>query len=104
MADKYRYPRQQTKLNVALDYTSVSAQVSTAFGGQTYIVRLVATSPIHYRITSGTGDSSTCTSADPLLPINVVEIVGCAPGSKISAIKSAMTTSADGRLTITELS
>lgn len=100
----YRYPRHQDA-SMALDYTSVSAQVSTAFGGQTYLVRLAATSPIHYRITAGSGESSTCTSADPLLPTNVVEIVGCAPGSKLSAIKAAgPPTSADGRLTVTELS
>src|SRR5262245_28314753 len=103
MSDKYRYPRQQSKLNVALDYTSVSASTAV-FGSQTYLVRLAATSPIHYRIITGSDVSSTCTSADPLLPINVVEIVGVPPGSRLSAIKAAMTTSADGRLTITELS
>ena len=88
---------------MALDYTSVSASTAP-FSSQTYGIRLAATSPIHYRIISGTGVSSTCTSADPLLPINVVEIVGVSPGQRLSAIKSAMATSADGRLTITELS
>jgi len=104
MADKYAVFRQLTKLNVALDYTSVSASTAP-FGSQTYAVRLAATSPIHYRIISGSDVSSTCTSADPLLPTNAVEIVGCAPGSKLSAIKAAgPPTSADGRLTVTELS
>jgi len=102
MSDYKLLCRHQTGRNVALDYTSVSVQTSSV-SAQTYAVRLSATSPIHYRIVTGSDVSSTCTSADPLLPINFVEIVGIQPGSKISAIKSAMTTSADGRLTITEL-
>jgi len=102
-----RYNCQQTPLNVALDYTSTSASTAP-FSSQTYHVRISATSPIHYRIISGSGVSSTCTSADPLLPVGVYEIVGVAPGQRPSAIKSPLTgqpnqVSADGRLTIVEL-
>jgi hypothetical protein len=107
MSTRYNYPRQQTPLNVALDYTSTSASTAP-FSSQTYHVRISATSPIHYRIISGSGVSSTCTSADPLLPVGVYEIVGVAPGQRLSAIKSPLTgqpnqVSADGRLTIVEL-
>jgi hypothetical protein len=88
----------------ALDVTSVSASTA-AFGAQTYLVRLAANTPIHYRVFSGTGVSSTCTSSDPMLPAQTFEIIGVAPGEKLSAIKASggTITSADGRMTITEL-
>jgi hypothetical protein len=101
MADKYIVAR-RVIANQFIDYTSVSAQ-SSVFTGQTYILRLAATSPIHYHIFSGTGASSTCDSTDPLLPSNY-EIIGVQPGARVSVIKAAgLPTSGDGRVTITEL-
>jgi hypothetical protein len=89
----------------ALDFTSVSAS-TTAFTSQTYLVRLAANAPVHYHVYGGSGSSSTATSADPLLPAQVFEIIGVAPGQRVSAIKASggNITSADGRMTITELS
>jgi hypothetical protein len=87
-----------------IDVTSVSAGVTSVFGAQTYLVRLAAASPVHYRIYSGQV-SSVATSTDPLLPATVVEVVGVAPGQRITAIKAqgGNITSADGRMTVTEL-
>jgi hypothetical protein len=87
-----------------VDYTSVSAPVTSVFGAQTYIVRLAAQSPVHYHIYDGAA-SSTATSSDPLLPATVVEVIGVTPGQKVSFIKAAggNITSADGRVTVTEL-
>ena len=88
----------------ALDYTSTSAAVTSAFGAQTYCVRLAATSAVHYHIYDGQA-SSTATSADPLLPNQIIDVVNVTAGQKVSAIKAAggSVTSADGRMTVTEL-
>lgn len=89
----------------ALDFTSVSAGVTSAFGAQTYVVRLSTTAPVHYKVYGGEV-SSTADSTFPLLHVNMVEYVGVAPGQKISAVKASggSITSADGRMTITEIS
>jgi hypothetical protein len=100
MTDKYTPGRVSS--TQFLDYTSVSA-ASSVFGTQTYILRLCATSPIHYHVFDGAA-SSTCTSTDPLLGAGLTEVVGVSPGQKVSVIKAAgPPTSGDGRVTITEL-
>jgi hypothetical protein len=95
-----RHGRTQT-----IDVTSVSAGVTSVLGTQTYFVRVAANTPIHLRVYDTTV-SSTATSADPIVPVQVVEVVGVTPGQRISAIKASggAVTSADGRVTITELS
>ncbi len=87
--------------NQTLDYTSVSASTAV-FGTETYIVRLAATSSIHFRILDA-AVSSTCTSADPILPVGIYEYVGVTPGQRISVIKANIPTSADGRLIVSEI-
>ena len=89
----------------ALDYTSTSAAVTSAFGAQTYCVRLAATSAVHYHIYDAGQGSSTAASTDPLLPNQIIDIVNVTAWQKVSAVKAAggTVTSADGRMTVTEL-
>lgn len=91
----------------AVDYTSstVPNSTATAFSAETYIVRLAATSAMHYHVFGGSDTSSTCTSADPLLPAGQYEIVCVTPGQKVSFIiaTGGTVSSAAGRVTVTEL-
>lgn len=88
----------------ALDFTSVSAAVTTAFGAQTVVVRISATSSAHYKVYGGEV-SSTADSTNPVLRVGTIEYVGVAPGQRIAAVKASggTITSADGRMTITEI-
>src|SRR5262245_6578095 len=90
----------------AIDYTSVSngpSSIASVFGSQTYLVRLAATSPIHFRVYDFSV-TSVCTSADPLLPTAQVEIIAVQPGQNITFVKAAgPPTSGDGRVTISEM-
>src|SRR5262245_46054133 len=90
----------------AIDYTSASSgpdSVASVFSAQCYVIRLASTSPVHYRIYDKVV-TSTCTSADPLLPTAWVEYVGVQPGQNITFTKAAgPPTSADGRVTISEM-
>lgn len=88
----------------ALDFTSASGS-STVFGSQTYVIRLAGTAAFHFHIFGGSDTTSTCTSADPLVPSTWVETINVTPGQKVSVIKASggTVTSSDGRVTITEL-
>lgn len=90
-------------LTYALDYTSTSASTQV-FGAWTNAIRIAGTSAFHYRILDA-AINSTCTSADPLVPNGWVEIKLVTPGQRLSAIKASggTITSADGRITVTEL-
>jgi hypothetical protein len=87
-----------------LDFTSTSAS-SAVFGSETWWIRIAANAAVNYRVLDP-AMSSTATSTDPLLPSAWVEILKVTPGQRISAIKGSggTITSADGRMTITELS
>jgi hypothetical protein len=105
MAQFPKYSQGRHERTQVLDFTSVSAGATSAFASQTYIVRLAATAPAHYKIYDPV-TTSTATSASPILHIGMVEYVGVAPGQRITAIKAGggSITSADGRMTITEIS
>jgi hypothetical protein len=89
---------------VALDFTSTSASTAV-FGTETWWVRLATNAAVNYRVIDPS-TSSTAVSSDPLLPVSVIEVIKVTPGQRISAVKSGggTVTSADGRMTITELS
>jgi hypothetical protein len=98
-----KYAQGRHGVTIKLDVTSVSVS-TTPIVAQTYEVRIAANTPIHYRIYDA-GVSSTCTSADPILPISVVEVVGVTQGQRLSFIKASggAVTSADGLVTVTQL-
>ena len=77
--------------------TSTTSAASTAFGSQTYQVRLCSTVATSVRIGDGT---PTAITTDTLLPANVPTHFTCSPGQKVAAILTAGT----GSLSITEMS
>lgn len=77
-----------------VSYTS-SAAASSAFGTNTSVIRLLATTDCYYLV----GTNPTATSSNgSRLPAGVVERIAVNPGDKISAIR----VSSDGSLNITE--
>lgn len=77
---------------------AASATLATAFGVETFQVRLSATAAVRYRVVEATGGTALAT--DALLPANWVEYVIVTPGQKIAAIQD----SAAGKLNVTEMS
>lgn len=66
--------------NVAVATTSTSV-ASSAFGAQTYQVRIAATAACYYKVAVG---SPTAAATDALLPQNWVEYVTVSPSEKIA--------------------
>ncbi len=84
-------------------YTGSSAAAGSAFGTQTYWVRLVANSACHYKIGDG---AQTAATTDPFLPANWEETVKVTPGQSIAAIRAStdgLVTATSGTLSVTEL-
>jgi hypothetical protein len=77
--DSYRLGASQ---NIAS--TTASTQ-STAFGAQTYQIRLAATAAVNYRIDT----NPTAVATDTLLPANWVELITVTPGQKLAVIGTA---------------
>jgi hypothetical protein len=78
-----------------VDYTAASAS-SSAFGAQTYGIRVIATTDCHVKIGDGT---VAATNSETYLPADLPEYFTVTPGQKIAAIRAA----ADGALFVTEL-
>jgi hypothetical protein len=86
----------------AVAYTDTAAASATAFGAQTYMIRIAANSACHYVI-AGT---PVAVVTDAFLPANTIEYVTVTPGQKISAIRAAtagLVTATSGSLWVTEL-
>lgn len=82
--------------------TATSNVSSTAFSGQTYMVRLSASNHCHY-----TFDTTTATTSHALLPALKEEYVAVRPGQKMAVIRAATAggiSEADGSIYVTELS
>ncbi len=80
-----------------------SSVAGSAFGAQTYWVRLTANSACHYKIGDG---AQTAATTDPFLPANWEESVKVSPGQSISAIRASsdgLVIATSGTLSITEL-
>jgi len=73
-----------------------SSAASTAFGAQTYQVRLAATSACRVRIADGT---PTANATDAYLPPDKPEYFTCTPGQKVAVIQEA----AAGKLSVVEI-
>ena len=80
---------------------STGSAASTAFGTQTYQIRiacqLTAGSSVFYRVGDGT---PTAVTTDALLPVNTIEYVTVTPGQKIAVIGCA---AAAGSLSVSEI-
>lgn len=79
--------RMGTINNVAVATTS-TAVASSAFGTQTFQIRIAATSACTYLV----GSAPTATATSVLLPQNWVEYVRVAPGEKISVFSATIQT------------
>jgi hypothetical protein len=73
--------------NVAVATTS-TAVASSAFGAQTYQVRVAATAACFYKVDK----APTAAATDALLPANWVEYVKVTPGEKISVFSATVQT------------
>ena len=106
MASYHDAYRQGASQNIAYNAAGGASTASTAFGAQTYWIRVcaVATYPAvtgdGVRIVVGDG-TPTATATSTLLPLNWVETIAVTPGQKIAALSNNATT---GSLNITELS
>lgn len=76
--------------------TSTTSAASTAFGAQTYQIRVCADVATHIRIGDGT---PAAVAADTLLPANVPEYFTVTPGQRIAAVLGTGT----GNLSVTEI-
>lgn len=73
--------------NVAVATTS-TAVASSAFGAQTYQIRVVASAVCFYKI----DQAPTATSSDAMLPPNWIDFVTVTPGQKISVFSPTVQT------------
>lgn len=74
--------------NVAVATTS-TAVASSAFGAQTYQIRIASPAACYYKVGDGT---PTAAATDAYLPANVIEYVKVHPGQKISAYSATIQT------------
>jgi hypothetical protein len=94
--------RQGAAQNVAFAAAGGTSAQSSAFGSQTYWIRvcvqgaLTATSGIRIAV----GDNPTASASSPLLPVNWVEYIQVTPGQKIAVLSNDTIT---GNLSVTEL-
>jgi hypothetical protein len=66
--------------------TSAASAATSAFGPQTYQVRVVSTAAVNFRIGDG---SPVAVATDAYLPANVVDYFSVSPGQKLAAIGNA---------------
>jgi hypothetical protein len=85
--------RQGTVQNFTMSGTT---QQSTAFGAQTYVIRIATgAQPAYFEI----GANPTATSADSLIGANVVDYFTVTPGQKIAVLEAGTA----GAFSVTEL-
>jgi|AraplaMF_Col_mMF_1032025.scaffolds.fasta_scaffold00246_68 hypothetical protein len=78
-----------TQNNVVITTSTVSV-ASSAFGSQTYQIRVATTTACNIKIGDGT---PTATTSDALMPANWVDYFIVTPGQKIAAIGAVTTVS-----------
>ena len=89
----------------AVAYTGTAA-TSSAFGTQTYQIRLAANSACHYLVSETSNVVLPTVATGAYLPAQWVEYVTVSPGQKISVIRAAtdgLVTATAGTLLVTEL-
>ena len=96
--------RQGASQNLAYATAGGASAASSAFGAQTYAIRvtapgsLSATVGVRIAVSDGT---PTATATSTLLPVNWVEYIVVTPGQKIAAVSNDTVA---GTLSVTELS
>jgi len=79
-----------------IDVVTASAAAATAFASDTRVIRVATTTDCHITIAT----APTATTSHPLLPAGSTRDISIDGGGKLAAIR----VSADGTLTVTELS
>lgn len=86
-----------------VSYTSTSNAVTTAFGGQTFQIRVVSTSDCHVQVDQ---TPTATTTGSAFLPAKWVEYFTVGAGQKVAAIRASsggFVTATDGTLIVTEM-
>jgi hypothetical protein len=99
--DAYRH---KTQANVAYNAAGGGSTQSSAFGSQTYWIRVCAVGVVdstNNGVRISVGDNPTASSTSALLPLNWPDYIKCTPGQKIAVLSNAAGT---GSLSVTELS
>jgi hypothetical protein len=84
--DAYRH---KTTQNVSYAAAGGASVQSTAFGSQTYAIRVCSVGVVSATIDGvriAVGDNPTAAATSALLPANWVEIIKCSPGQKIAVL------------------
>lgn len=80
-------PQGASRLGAAQNIAPAGASAATtAFGPQTYQIRVVSTAAVQIRISDGT---PTAVATDSLLPANLPEYFAVTPGQKLAALGTA---------------
>jgi hypothetical protein len=96
--------RQRATQNVAYNAAGGGSTQSTAFGSQTYWIRVSAVGVVdstNNGVRISVGDHPTASATTTLLPLNWIEYIKCTPGQKVAALSN---NTATGSLSVTELS
>lgn len=91
--------------NVAYAAAGGASAASTAFGAQTYQIRVVATSAVAAAAGDGvriivSDGTPTAVATSTLLPLNLPEYFTCTPGQKVAVLSNNAST---GSLSVTEI-
>ena len=90
-------PNPETVSSQKVSYTAISAATATAFGSQTYVVRIVASTDCYIRFGPST---VTATTDDMFIKAAwTPEYFICSPGQYVAAIRDAVS----GTLFVTEM-
>ena len=105
MASYHDAYRQGASQNIAYAAAGGASTASTAFGAQTYWIRVCAVGVVSgtldgVRVAVGDG-TPTASATSTLLPLNWVEIINVTPGQKIAVLGNNTLT---GTINVTELS
>jgi hypothetical protein len=103
MASFHDIYRQKATQNVAYAAAGGASAQSTAFGSQTYAIRVCSAGIVSASIDGvriAVGDNPTATATSPLLPVQWVEYIKCGPGQKIAVLGNNTGT---GSVNVTEL-
>jgi hypothetical protein len=81
--------RQKATQNVAYNAAAGASTQSTAFGSQTYAIRVCSAGVVSASIDGvriAVGDNPTATATSALLPVQWPEYIKCSPGQKIAVL------------------
>jgi hypothetical protein len=95
--------RPKATQNVAYAAAGGASAQSTAFGSQTYAIRVCAAGVVSASIDGvriAVGDNPTATATSALLPVQWPEYIKCSPGQKIAVLGNNTGT---GSVNVTEL-